>query len=84
MVPTARPGVLSPPYRRVSFHVMQIPPEPAPPASRDPLHGITLEQMLNDLVAHFGWPGLGERVALRCFTSDPSVASSLKFLRKTP
>lgn len=52
--------------------------------SRDPLHGVTLEMMLNELVAHFGWPGLGERIAIRCFTSDPSVASSLKFLRKTP
>jgi uncharacterized protein (DUF2132 family) len=53
-------------------------------SSRDPLHGITLEMMLNELVAHFGWPELGERIAIRCFTSDPSVASSLKFLRKTP
>jgi uncharacterized protein (DUF2132 family) len=53
---------------------------PAP----DPLHGITLEAMLNELVAHFGWPNLGQRIALRCFTSDPSVVSSLKFLRKTP
>ena len=52
--------------------------------SRDPLHGITLEMMLNELVAHFGWPELGQRIAIRCFTSDPSVASSLKFLRKTP
>ena len=54
------------------------------PQARNPLHGITLEAMLNELVAHFGWPGLGERIAIRCFTSDPSVASSLKFLRKTP
>lgn len=54
------------------------------PSSRDPLHGITLEMMLNELVAHFGWPELGQRIAIRCFTSDPSVASSLKFLRKTP
>lgn len=51
---------------------------------RNPLHGITLEAMLNALVAHYGWAGLGERIAVRCFTSDPSVASSLKFLRKTP
>ena len=53
-------------------------------ASRDPLHGITLEMMLNQLVEHFGWPDLGQRIAIRCFTDDPSVASSLKFLRKTP
>ena len=51
---------------------------------RNPLHGVTLETMLNALVAHFGWPGLGEQINIRCFTSDPSVASSLKFLRKTP
>lgn len=40
--------------------------------------------MLEKLVAAYGWAGLGERIALRCFTSDPSMASSLKFLRKTP
>ncbi|MGY4829854.1 VF530 family protein [Sphaerotilaceae bacterium SBD11-9] len=51
---------------------------------RNPLHGVTLEKMLNELVAHFGWPGLGEQISIRCFTSDPSIASSLKFLRKTP
>jgi uncharacterized protein (DUF2132 family) len=54
------------------------------PQLRNPLHGITLEDMLNELVAHFGWPELGQRIAIRCFVSDPSVASSLKFLRKTP
>lgn len=51
---------------------------------RNPLHGVTLEAMLTDLVAHFGWPELGQRIAIRCFTADPSIASSLKFLRKTP
>jgi uncharacterized protein (DUF2132 family) len=55
-----------------------------PPQSRNPLHGITLEAMLTELVAHFGWPELGQRIAIRCFVSDPSIASSLKFLRKTP
>jgi uncharacterized protein (DUF2132 family) len=54
------------------------------PPSRDPLHGITLEQMLNELVEFFGWDELGQRIAIRCFTSEPSVKSSLKFLRKTP
>jgi uncharacterized protein (DUF2132 family) len=54
------------------------------PQSRDPLHGITLERMLNELVAHFGWSELGQRISIRCFNSDPSIASSLKFLRKTP
>jgi uncharacterized protein (DUF2132 family) len=52
--------------------------------SRDPLHGITLERVLNELVAHYGWSELGQQVPIRCFDSDPSIASSLKFLRKTP
>jgi uncharacterized protein (DUF2132 family) len=48
------------------------------------LHGVTLEAMLNALVAAYGWGGLGERIALRCFTVEPSINSSLKVLRKTP
>jgi uncharacterized protein (DUF2132 family) len=52
--------------------------------SHDPLHGVTLERMLTELVEHLGWKEMGERVAIRCFRSDPSVPSSLKFLRKTP
>ena len=52
--------------------------------SRDPLHGVTLERMVTELVEHFGWPELGQRIAIRCFNNDPSVASSLKFLRRTP
>ena len=60
-------------------------PGPIPPAQpRNPLHGLTLEQIVTALQAHFGWPGLAERIALRCFSHEPSVASSLKFLRKTP
>jgi uncharacterized protein (DUF2132 family) len=56
-----------------------------PPAQpRNPLHGVTLEAIVNALQAHYGWAGLGERIPLRCFTHEPSVASSLKFLRKTP
>ena len=51
---------------------------------KNPLHGVTLEQMLTDLVAHYGWPALGEAVNIRCFQVDPSIASSLKFLRRTP
>ena len=51
---------------------------------RNPLHGLTLEAIVTALVAHYGWPGLAERIPVRCFTSDPSIASSLKFLRKTP
>ena len=51
---------------------------------RNPLHGLTLAHIVTELAAHYGWPGLAERIALRCFSSDPSVASSLRFLRKTP
>ena len=61
------------------------PSSATPPTQRsNPLHGLTLEVILKALVAHFGWVELGERIPVRCFTSDPSVASSLKFLRKTP
>jgi uncharacterized protein (DUF2132 family) len=59
-------------------------PTSPPDQPRNPLHGLTLESIVSALVAHYGWAGLGERIALRCFTSEPSVASSLKFLRKTP
>jgi uncharacterized protein (DUF2132 family) len=50
----------------------------------DLLHGITLEAILTELVAEFGWEEMGNRVNIRCFTHDPSIASSLKFLRRTP
>ncbi len=52
--------------------------------ANNPLHGITLEQIVNSLVDHYGWNELGNRINIRCFNSDPSVKSSLKFLRKTP
>lgn len=51
---------------------------------RNPLHGVTLERMLTEMVDHFGWETLGKQIKIRCFTSDPSITSSLKFLRKTP
>jgi uncharacterized protein (DUF2132 family) len=51
---------------------------------KNKLHGVTLEQVVNELVAHYGWPELGKLVDIRCFQSDPSVPSSLKFLRRTP
>lgn len=51
---------------------------------RNPLHGITLERIVTELVEFFGWPELGQQVRIRCFTDNPSVASSLKFLRRTP
>lgn len=50
----------------------------------DPLHGVTLETILLKLVNKYGWPGLAKRVDIKCFKSDPSISSSLKFLRKTP
>ncbi len=60
-------------------------PKPKPTAqARNPLHGLTLEAMLNELVAHFGWVDLGRQIDIRCFTQDPSIPSSLRFLRKTP
>ncbi len=62
---------------------MQV-PVPPPTQVRNPLHGLTLEAIVTALVAHYGWADLGQRIPLRCFTSDPSIASSLKFLRKTP
>jgi uncharacterized protein (DUF2132 family) len=49
----------------------------------NPLHGITLEQIITDLESHYGWEYLGHTINIRCFTQDPSVKSSLKFLRKT-
>jgi uncharacterized protein (DUF2132 family) len=50
----------------------------------NPLHGITLEQVLKELVALHGWEALGREIEIRCFTHDPSIKSSLKFLRRTP
>lgn len=51
--------------------------------SHNHLHGVTLEAMLTELVEHYGWEGLGQRIDIRCFKSDPSIKSSLTFLRKT-
>ena len=69
-------------------------PEGAPPAptvpsaptaqASNPLHGLTLEAIVTALSTHYGWDELGQRIHIRCFVLDPSVASSLKFLRKTP
>ncbi|MGF1700799.1 VF530 family protein [Photobacterium makurazakiensis] len=50
---------------------------------KNPLHGITLQTLLSELVDHYGWEELGEITKIRCFLSDPSIKSSLKFLRKT-
>ncbi len=50
----------------------------------DILHGVTLKAILTQLEAEYGWQELGQRIDIRCFTHDPSIASSLKFLRRTP
>jgi uncharacterized protein (DUF2132 family) len=54
------------------------------PQSNDPLHGITLEMILTQLVQRYGWPELAKRIPIRCFFNEPSIKSSLKFLRRTP
>jgi uncharacterized protein (DUF2132 family) len=64
---------------------MPTPPNtPLHPSTHSLLHGITLERMITELVNHFGWDGLYDRINVRCFYLDPSITSSLKFLRKTP
>ena len=52
--------------------------------ANNPLHGITLEVIVTALFEHYGWDGLAERIPVNCFMNDPSIKSSLKFLRKTP
>ncbi len=52
--------------------------------SNDPLHGVTLEMIVTNLVDHYGWDALAGRVNINCFKNDPSIKSSLKYLRKTP
>ena len=59
-------------------------PAPAPSQPRNPLHGVTLEKVVTDLSDYYGWDELGQLVPVRCFQHEPSVQSSLKFLRKTP
>ncbi len=54
------------------------------PQTNNPLHGVTLEMMLKHLVAKYGWEEMGDQINIRCFTIDPSIKSSLVFLRKTP
>ena len=60
-----------------------MPPSPSPQPN-NPLHGLTLETIVTRLVEHYGWTELGRRIEIRCFNFDPSVKSSLQFLRKTP
>ncbi|WP_198971731.1 VF530 family protein [Xylophilus sp. ASV27] len=60
------------------------PPVPPPRQPRNPLHGLTLETIVTALAEHYGWEELGHLIPVRCFTHDPSIGSSLRFLRKTP
>ena len=59
-------------------------PPPSDHRSRDPLHGVTLETVVKELVQRHGWEAMGDRIPIRCFILNPSVKSSLTFLRKTP
>jgi len=54
------------------------------PQPNNPLHGVTLEVLLTSLVEHYGWEKLGRTIKIKCFNQDPSIKSSLKFLRQTP
>lgn len=58
--------------------------QPVSSQKNNPLHGLTLEAIVTTLVEHYGWEKLGQEINIRCFTQDPSIKSSLKFLRKTP
>ena len=81
----------TPPTESNGAHTTEPAPAPTPPAgaapakqARNPLHGITLEAMVVGLADYLGWDELGRQIPIRCFQIDPSVGSSLKFLRKTP
>lgn len=58
--------------------------ESSPTQANNPLHGITLKKIVTDLVAHYGWEVLAQAIPINCFSHDPSIKSSLTFLRKTP
>ncbi|WP_421235359.1 VF530 family DNA-binding protein [Aeromonas enteropelogenes] len=58
--------------------------QPVSSQKNNPLHGLTLEAIVTALVEHYGWEKLGQEINIRCFTHEPSIKSSLKFLRKTP
>lgn len=55
-----------------------------PPKSKDPLHGVTLKALLTEVVGHYGWKHLADMIPIRCFMFDPTITSSLRFLRQTP
>ncbi len=66
------------------MHTPPSPPPEKPTQPRNPLHGLTLEAIVTALADFYGWDGLNQRIPVRCFAQDPSISSSLKFLRKTP
>ncbi len=66
------------------MHIFFIGMKPMNEHPNNPLHGVTLEKMLTQLVEHYGWENMAKSVNIRCFQNDPSIKSSLKFLRKTP
>lgn len=76
------------PEKHESERTPNDPPEmhtqPPTAQTNDPLHGVKLADILEYLVEEYGWQELGDRINIRCFTSDPSIKSSLKFLRQTP
>ncbi len=78
--------MISPPDNLPDAPVTQAEQLPVEPIKQrhNPLHGLTLETIVTALVAHYGWDELAERIPIRCFSTDPSIISSLKFLRKTP
>lgn len=63
---------------------MDLQDKPQVQHSNDPLHGITLQMILEALLAHYGWEKMAEKIKVNCFSNNPSIQSSLKFLRKTP
>jgi len=66
------------------WHAARVSERPADPQPNNPLHGVTLAAILEHLVATIGWDAMARAVDIRCFTNEPSITSSLKFLRKVP
>ena len=82
MEPVPGSRLVTPP---LFFFLMSTPSNPPPAGqARNPLHGKTLQSIVEELEAYYGWAKLAEQIPIRCFALDPSVNSSLKFLRKTP
>lgn len=82
--PTPSPGSAATDNEAVAPATPSVAPTPPAKQARNPLHGVTLEAMVVALADYFGWDELGRQIPIRCFQLDPSVGSSLKFLRKTP